>query len=255
MISIIIPCYNHFNLTRDLLISISDNTMSDYEIILIDDCSSDATKNLCQDELGITTLVRHTTNLGFPRSVNDGIAAAQGEFIAIFNNDVVVKPNWDIPLVMSLEKYPDLGMVMGRCYNSEQDYLPKDTHDIRVWDRGLPFFMRKELQLSLGPWDEQFFPSWFDDIDMEIRLVKAGYVFGVVEDSRCIHFGSQTIGKIEKGWEDYKEKSAEKFRNKWKLDTASAFIDFKRLRFENNVVLADWDTYQNQVYTVKGGPC
>jgi GT2 family glycosyltransferase len=253
MISIVIPCFNHLDLTVGLLNSFVGNTFHEYEIILIDDCSSDRTQLLKEKDFGIDALIRHSTNQGFPRSVNDGINATTGEYVAIFNNDVEVKSNWDAPLVAALEKHPTLGMVMGKCFNSEKEYYSTQTNQIKVWNRGLPFFLKRKTQLEIGLWDERYFPSWFDDIDMEIRLVSAGYSFGVAEDSSCIHFGSQTIGKIEPGWEDYKEISANKFQEKWGLKNASAFINFKKLLITGELQVSDWEEYTRMVYTIEGG--
>lgn len=255
MISIIVPCYAQFKLTKDFLCSLPDNTSSSYEVVLIDDCSSDETNSLSQKDYGIDKLVRHKTNLGFPKSVNDGIKESSGEYIAVFNNDVVVKNDWDTPLVKALTIYPEIGMVMGRCYDSEEMFVNSRLveNTIRVWDRGLPFFFKREVAQEIGDWDERYFPSWYDDIDMEIRLVNKGYVFGVAESSMCIHYGSQTIGKGDSNWGDYKSISEQKFKEKWNLTDASAFINFKKLLETKKVEVADWDEYHKMVYVLDGG--
>jgi GT2 family glycosyltransferase len=253
MISIIVPCYNHISLTKDFLNSVWNSTHHSYEVILVDDGSSDATKNLHQDELGITTLIRHNNNLGFPCSVNDGIRASKGEYLAIFNNDVVVKKDWDLPLIKALEKYPAMGMVMGKCISPLEEQSTIITNKINVWDRGLPFFLRKEIQLELGQWDERYYPSWFDDIDMEIRLVRSKYFFGVAEDSECTHFGSQTLGEGVAHWDDYKTLSAERFKEKWLLNEASAFLNFEDYRQSGYLETVAWDEYHRMVYSIEGG--
>jgi GT2 family glycosyltransferase len=252
MISIIVPCYNHFELTQRFILSLPDNTLYESEIILIDDCSSDATQYLNKFEMGIDKIIRHPTNMGFPKSVNDGIDAAEGKYIAIFNNDVVVKEIWDEPLVDALNRYPELGMVMGKCYNSKEDSLKHiDTREIKVWNRGLPFFMLKSVQKEIGKWDERFYPSWYDDIDMEIRLVQHGYKFGVAEDSYCIHYGSQTlIGPIPQ-WGDFKRLSAERFMEKWGLKDASSFIDFPALLKTGKIRATSPEEYHKEEYYLR----
>ena len=102
-VSIIIPVYNKWQYTINCLKSISDNTKGDYEVIVVDDCSSDQTakqlskvNNLC--------LIKNDKNLGFIGSCNRGAKESRGKYILFLNNDTMVTDNWLPPLVKVIEK-------------------------------------------------------------------------------------------------------------------------------------------------------
>lgn len=256
MLSIIITCKDHFNITRDLLLSIPKNTYNDYEIILVDDGSTDTTKYLKQDELGIDKIVRHTTNLGMPKSINDGLAIAEGTYVAIFNNDMLVGKNWDLPLIEALTTYPDIGMVSSYCYSNKEQFLanenqPDNNKNIVVWDMALPYFLAKETQDLIGEWDERFFPSWYDDIDIRVRLVLAGYKFATVFESKCYHINNVTVcdGSMPT---HFRQESTEKFGKKWKLPPGQLYvwIDYDKLYREKVITILTPEEHSRKAVTL-----
>jgi GT2 family glycosyltransferase len=108
-LSIVLPCLNGFGMTLQCLRWIEKNTAdADYEVILIDDGSTDKTKTI---ELGAIdkiddhpcTIVRHPKNIGFAASCNDGINIARGEYVAIFNNDMFATRGWFPKLKVMLD--------------------------------------------------------------------------------------------------------------------------------------------------------
>jgi GT2 family glycosyltransferase len=98
-LSIILPCLNGFHITLDCLRWINKNTDCDYEVILIDDGSTDKIKTIEHGAIDKIaehpcTIIRHPNNLGFAASCNDGINIARGEYVAIFNNDMFATKDW-----------------------------------------------------------------------------------------------------------------------------------------------------------------
>jgi GT2 family glycosyltransferase len=258
VISVIVPCFNCVEYTMDFLRSIAMHTASEHEVILVDDGSTDDTRCLDIYGFSVDTMIIHENNMGLPRSINDAVAAAKGEYIAIFNNDCIAMNEWD--LVAALEKYGDMGLVFGQQHFSDAEYFGQEhpqTNLIRVWDRGLPFFMRTEVQKRIGPWDEQFFPSWYDDIDMEIRVVNRGYIFGVAEDSHVIHYSYSDIGKgtsiTQPSWGDWQKASTEKFMHKWSLREASVYFDFTHMLATGEIKVISGDEYAEKLYVIPGG--
>jgi len=91
-VSIIIPVYNQFDLTMKCLQSIKDNTeMQDYEIILVDDCSTDKTKNI-EKFVKNVKIIKNKENQGFLKNCNLGSKHAQGECLYFLNNDTQLLP-------------------------------------------------------------------------------------------------------------------------------------------------------------------
>jgi GT2 family glycosyltransferase len=96
--SIIVPCWNQWEFTRLCLESLFCNTRSPWELIAIDNGSTDRTG----DELAAihraapvpVTLIRNSRNIGFPAAINQGFQVASGEYLVLLNNDAVVTEAW-----------------------------------------------------------------------------------------------------------------------------------------------------------------
>ena len=114
-VSIIIPVHNKFNLTHDCVASIvSSRTRASYEIIIVDDGSSDETLLASLIFAGGCKVVRTPKNLGFVGACNTGAASARGEFVVFLNNDTIVSDGWLDPLVDTLDRDPEIGIAGSR---------------------------------------------------------------------------------------------------------------------------------------------
>jgi O-antigen biosynthesis protein len=90
--SIIIPVFNKLAYTAACLHAIAEETRSHaFEVIVVDDCSTDATAEYLSQCEGLT-VVSNDTNSGFIHSCNAGAAVARGEFLVFLNNDTTVTP-------------------------------------------------------------------------------------------------------------------------------------------------------------------
>jgi len=93
------------------------HTAGDYELILVDNGSNDSIPELFENfksrpEPARVHVIRNESNRGFAAGVNQGLAAAQGEFLVLLNNDAVVTPGWLEGLIArSLTDWPKIGMV------------------------------------------------------------------------------------------------------------------------------------------------
>lgn len=104
LVSIIIPTYNHFSDTYRCIKSIVQNSGEiRYEVILIDDLSSDDYQIIKRAIHG-AQFVRNEKNLGFLKSCNRAAKCANGEYIHLLNNDTIVHPNWLDSLLLVFEK-------------------------------------------------------------------------------------------------------------------------------------------------------
>ena len=96
--SIIIPCWNQLEFTRQCIAALVRCTRPPWELIVIDNGSTDGTKDYCagvRDAAAVpVTVVTNTTNRGFPAAINQGLKRARGEYLVLLNNDVVVTDGW-----------------------------------------------------------------------------------------------------------------------------------------------------------------
>src|ERR1044071_10297781 len=91
-VSLVIPLYNQVEYTRRCVESLARCTEQPYELILVDNGSTDGTGEFLASVKA--TVIRNAVNLGCAKAWNQGVRAATGDVIGILNNDIVVTPGW-----------------------------------------------------------------------------------------------------------------------------------------------------------------
>lgn len=210
------------------------------ELIIVDDGSKVPVFEDIRDEFGIDIIIRHEEIGGFSKAVNDGIKASTGDFVAVWNNDLLVSDNWLPPILDAFEKDTEhiYGMLAPRLYESvHNDYnnvsavggpdnfkrvfcsgWNKDiTHEISDWTKGMPWVFRKELFDQIGYFDEAFFPAQFEDNDFLLRMAVAHKKHGQVEGTAVYHYSAFTQKTVlfPQLGSDYPRQNAERFGKKW----------------------------------------
>ena len=113
-VSVIITTYNRANLLARAVNSVLAQTYTDYEIIIVDDCSSDNTQSVVQQFTDPRVRqIRHYSNRGAAAARNTGIANAVGEYIAFLDDDDECTPNRLADQISVLDSNPDVGVVYG----------------------------------------------------------------------------------------------------------------------------------------------
>ena len=112
--SLIITTYNRARLLPRAVNSVLDQTYEDYELIIVDDCSTDSTPEIIQsfNDPRIRSF-RHEANQGLAAARNTGIANARGEYIAFLDDDDECTPNRLADQISILDSNPDSGLVYG----------------------------------------------------------------------------------------------------------------------------------------------
>lgn len=114
-ITVAIPCYNYANYLPICLNSVLAQEGVDLEVIIVDDCSTDDTPQVCEWYATDSRIkiIRHEKNLGAIASYNDGINAATGKYFTLVSSDDVLTPGALKRAVTMMEKNPNVGMVYG----------------------------------------------------------------------------------------------------------------------------------------------
>ena len=107
LVSIIILNYNAGKLLHECVESIFKSNNKNFEVILVDNASSDKTYKQCKEKFNTIILLENKKNLGYCEGNNVGIRHAQGEFIVVLNPDTLVEPDWLDELISAYENNGD----------------------------------------------------------------------------------------------------------------------------------------------------
>jgi glycosyltransferase involved in cell wall biosynthesis len=122
-VSITMPVLNGAKYIDEAIESIASQTYKDFELIVVDDGSTDETPEHVKRFSGRLNLkyVRHPERQGISRSVNDGIRQSAGEFIAFLDHDDAWFPEFLETQVSYLDRHPDVGMVHSDFQTTDPD--------------------------------------------------------------------------------------------------------------------------------------
>jgi len=108
-VSIIVPNWNGRAHLERCLESLQAQTCPDFEVVVVDNGSTDGSPELVAQRFPAVRLIRQATNLGFAAGSNAGIQATSSEFVATLNNDAWAEPAWLAELVQVMEEHPQVG--------------------------------------------------------------------------------------------------------------------------------------------------
>lgn len=109
-VSVIIPTYNLCDLLRSTIDSVLAQTLGNLELIIVDDGSTDDTRDVVQSIEDRRVRYFHKDNGGTPSARNYGLARAKGEFVAFLDHDDLWPPNYLDVMIGNLEKKPEFGL-------------------------------------------------------------------------------------------------------------------------------------------------
>jgi glycosyltransferase involved in cell wall biosynthesis len=109
-VSILLTCYNHLPYIEAAMQSIRSQTYRDFEVIALDDGSTDGTREYLAQQADIRVEL-NSQNLGTYGTLNRGLEMATGEFVAVLNDDDVWQPTKLEKQVALLDKHPKVGLV------------------------------------------------------------------------------------------------------------------------------------------------
>ena len=226
-ISVVLPNYNGKGLLERNLPTLQHALQPfDYEILVVDDASTDDSLAFLKKEYPNIVLISRKENAGFSVACNAGISAASKQFICVANTDVRFPANYFTSILPAIQG--NVFAAKGRIRNELSDgtFVNFDTTARSFLKRGFwrfdktPFesqrqgfswqiggrfcllgccFVADAKKLKdLGGFDELFTPFYWEDSDLPFRALKAGYDLRYVPEAEVIHEVSSTINRYRK---------------------------------------------------------
>ncbi len=175
--------YNRAALLARVLEACADQTIEDdaYEIVVVDDGSTDATCEVIEEARRRTTCPFHVvrqSNAGLARARNAGIARAAGERIIFIDDDVLPLPNFVEAHLRAGERHAGAIVRGGAIEVSDLDDLPPPVWGIRNYSGNYFWTTNVSVPLAtirgIGGFDESFSEYGWEDIDVGLRLRSEG---------------------------------------------------------------------------------
>ena len=193
--SIVIPVYNAEKTIADLLNSLVEQTLSSYEIIVVDDGSKDKTPSIIKDfqkEHQRKVKIISQQNKGPATARNKGIAKAKGKYVAFTDADCVVPEDWLEQIEKIFVKYPEVAGVGGVLEPSKNNWIAnierqknKRLYGMKdkliIAGRNCPIggtnniCFKKDVLDEVEGFDENFSKAAGEDFDLKLRICDKGH--------------------------------------------------------------------------------
>ena len=147
MVSVTIVTWNSERLLRECFASLERQDCHDLEVIVVDNASSDGTRDVLRSMGPRWRVIYNEKNVGFAAGQNQAMRAASGEWVLCLNPDVVLRADFISKLVAAAEAHPDAGMVCGKLLRWDPDKTP---HETDVIDSTGIYFTRNMRHLDRG---------------------------------------------------------------------------------------------------------
>lgn len=239
-VSMIILCWNQLAYTKLCLESIEKYTRSPYELIMVDNGSSDGTRAYLEEYASTRANVRlilNDKNLGFAAGNNQGIEIASGEYVLFLNNDVIVTQGWLERMKRHMLQHPAVGMVgpmsnyvagsqqvettYGKDLDKMQDYAATfaEEHAGEAFYVprliGFCLLVKKEVLDLIGGFDPKYKMGNFEDDDICLRSMITCHLHIQAGDVFIHHFGSVTFKAHSIDLDKLMKENWKYFTSKW----------------------------------------
>jgi GT2 family glycosyltransferase len=226
LLSIVIPNWNGAGFLPTCLDSLAKQTYTRIEVIVADNASTDGSQELLRQRYPHVRLIELPTNRGFTGACNAGMQAAQGDVVALLNNDTEVDPGWAAAVMDAFDRHSEVGLVASKMllfdrrdtFHTAGDFFTVDGRagNRGVWQKDVGQFDREEYVFSacggssayrkamlktVGLLDDDFFFS-LEDMDLAWRAQLAGWRCLYTPKAVVYHHLSATGGGVTASYHD-----------------------------------------------------
>jgi glycosyltransferase involved in cell wall biosynthesis len=191
VVSVVLPVYNAATHLPEAMQSLLTQTFADFEIIAVNDGSTDGSQRILEDFARVDSRVRilQRPNTGIVGALNDGLAVARADLIARMDSDDVSRPTRFEKQVAYLTAHPECVLLGAQVQVIDPHGMPLYTSDLPAGhaavDAALMLgkggtirhpvaMMRRSAVESIGGYRQQY--QWAEDVDLFLRLAEVGRV-------------------------------------------------------------------------------
>jgi GT2 family glycosyltransferase len=251
-VTIVIPVYNNWWVTYKCLRALQRSTnVCEYEVIVVNDASTDLTRDGLRSIRGIKVVHNHV-NLGYLESTNRGasLAAESSKFVVLLNNDTEPIADWLDELLLVFKVHPEAAIVGSTLFYSDgriQESGAQIFNSANGWNIGRDFselndmfrsvrevdycsaaavMVRKNFWLEVNGFDPLYKPAYYEDSDLAMSAWSRGLKVYISPRSWVIHQEGASHGtSLKSGVKKNQSINLEKFQNKWKKELNSHWDD------------------------------
>jgi GT2 family glycosyltransferase len=212
-VSVVTPVYNRIAITREFLQSMTDLRYPNYEIIIVDDGSTDGTANMVEHDFPSVRLIRTPGDQWWSKATNVGVGdalARDARYILTINDDVQVDPDFLTILVDVAEAHPRT-LVGATIYEASMreklwyaggtmgwwtgQLLHRSLPDSRPlhWLTGMGTLIPAEVFREVGMYDHAHFPQYAADVDLTLRARRHGFFLAIADESMIWNKSDESV--------------------------------------------------------------
>jgi GT2 family glycosyltransferase len=247
-VAVVVPAYNALGYTRQCLESVRRHTRPPYRVIVIDNASDDGTAEYLAGAVRdgwSLQVITNPENVGCTLALNQGMRAAQADYIILLNNDTVVCARWVEGLLLVAGLDPRVGIVGPKILSptlghilatgglvftragcrlppgrgASRDDLRFCAPEDRQYIEGSCMLVKREVIERIGLLDEAYAPAYYEDADYSFRARAHGFRTVYSPFSEIYHYAGVTAGmpdvaamlRVRRGQEEL-------FRSRWAHD-------------------------------------
>ena len=216
MVTIVLPCYNYAKYLSGAVSSIAKQTYRDFDVIIVNDGSTDNTLEVAREllekyrsRLNITLIDQE--NQGHPSATrNTGYSFAKGKYYFALDADDMIKPEYVTRAIEMFEKYPDVDIVYPGYQafgGSDWFHIPPDFDfdSLKYWDY-IPYsaVLRREVYERVGGYDTSPSLRIMEDWDFWLRAYREGFKFKPIKEALLLYrTHRRSLHTSQKNWPSF----------------------------------------------------
>ena len=216
---VVIPAWNHPDLTRDCVQSLLEHTEIPARLIIVDNGSDPETIQILRSFKGndrvALQILYNSTNEGFSKACNRGMRISDADYICLLNNDTLVTHGWLSEMIRIANTQQEIGIVnpASNTFGEPPNRILPEKEVIEMGSSiGFCLLIKRQVIEKIGYLDEGFEQAYYEDVDYCFRAKQAGFLCVLAQRAYVFHVGEASSPSKRPA---YVERNRQRFLQKW----------------------------------------